>query len=621
MGAPADFAYILDDAAIDIVIVDPDREADIVKAIAQSGEIRVLTLGGGRTNDLFRLAAQESASRIELREIDPEAIVRIVYTGRTTGVPKATLASYRAMSTMFGIQLADWQWPEDVRHLLVAPLSHVGATCFTPTIVRGGTLYVEKGFDPGRVLTAIETHRITCILMVPTMISALLDHPQLKDHDTTSIETIFYGASPITPARLRAAIGHPGPVFFQFYGRAEAMTTVTTMRREDHDLSSDQEAVFLRSSGRRCGGRSCSIPDGNEAPDGEPGELCVRGPLLMSGYLGKPAETAGERCAAALAPHRRCRVVRDPDGFLLLVDRAKDSGDHRRLQRLSPRGRGCPQAHPGVASAKRFQCARRPLGRDRRCSGSCFASRTPALPTSRPMCANARAVQTPKRFEIVDSIPLTAVGNARRRKRCAACSRPPRRKSEYGKGQKSVTDSIRPQGFPDPIRDHLTRLMADRGIPGLQLAVVRDGAIAVLGALGVANVEHQVPVTSESIFSINSMAKAFTGIAVMQLVEDGLLDLSAPLATYLDDLPAHWQAITVRQLATLTAGVPEIMIYTAESNVALIGDGTEEGSVAGGLCRADGISDRRGLQLQPDQLRSAWQDRRAVERHAIHQFR
>lgn len=141
-----------------------------------------------------------------------------------------------------------------------------------------------------------------------------------------------------------------------------------------------------------------------------------------------------------------------------------------------------------------------------------------------------------------------------------------------------MTDSIRPQGFPDPIRDYLTRLMADRGIPGLQLAVVRDGAIAVLGALGVANVEHQVPVTSQSIFSINSMAKAFTGIAVIQLVEDGLLDLSAPLSTYLDDLPAHWQAITVRQLATLTAGVPEIMIYTAESNVALIGDGTEEGA-------------------------------------------
>jgi CubicO group peptidase (beta-lactamase class C family) len=120
--------------------------------------------------------------------------------------------------------------------------------------------------------------------------------------------------------------------------------------------------------------------------------------------------------------------------------------------------------------------------------------------------------------------------------------------------------------------------MDERSIPGLQIAVVRSGRIELLDALGVANVEHQVPVTDRSVFSINSMAKAFTGIAVMQLVEAGQLDLSATLSTYLDDLPEPWRAITVRQLATLNAGVPEMMVYTAENNVALIGDGTEQGA-------------------------------------------
>jgi len=141
-----------------------------------------------------------------------------------------------------------------------------------------------------------------------------------------------------------------------------------------------------------------------------------------------------------------------------------------------------------------------------------------------------------------------------------------------------VTNQIRQDTAPGPIRDYLVRLMQDRGIPGLQVAVVRGGAIEMLDAMGSANVEHQVPVTRDSVFSINSMAKAFTGIAVMQLVEDGLLDLAAPISTYLDDLPAHWQAIAVHQLATLNAGVPEIMVYTADNNVALIGDGTEEGA-------------------------------------------
>ncbi|MHA4837942.1 serine hydrolase domain-containing protein [Sphingopyxis sp. MSC1_008] len=139
-----------------------------------------------------------------------------------------------------------------------------------------------------------------------------------------------------------------------------------------------------------------------------------------------------------------------------------------------------------------------------------------------------------------------------------------------------MTSQIRPDTSPAPVRDYLVRLMEERGIPGLQVAVVRDGAIELLDTLGVANVEHRVPATSESIFSVNSMAKAFTGIAVMQLIEDGLLSLSAPISTYLEGLPKLWQAITVRQLATLNAGVPEIMVYTRDNNVALIGDGTEE---------------------------------------------
>ncbi|WPN25856.1 serine hydrolase domain-containing protein [Pseudomonas marginalis] len=137
----------------------------------------------------------------------------------------------------------------------------------------------------------------------------------------------------------------------------------------------------------------------------------------------------------------------------------------------------------------------------------------------------------------------------------------------------------KPLGYdisPAPIRDYLRSLMKERSIPGLQIAVIRKGRIELLDKFGIANVEHQVPVSHDSVFSINSMAKAFTGIAVMQLVEDGQLDLLAKISTYLDDLPEHWQDITVYQLATLTAGVPEIMAYTADNNLGLIGDGTEE---------------------------------------------
>lgn len=408
MGAPADFAYILNDADIDIVIVDQSREADIAQAVKLSGRnLRILTLDGGGEYDLSLLASREAASQIDLRPIDPEAITRIVYTGGTTGVPKATLASYRAMSTMYGIQLADWQWPQEVRQLLVAPLSHAGATCFTPTIVNGGTLYVENGFDPLGTLSAIEEHRITCMLMVPTMISALLDHPRLRDFDVSSLETVFYGASPITPARLRAAIAHFGPIFFQFYGQAEAMTTVTTMRREEHDLSSD---LRLASCGRPVADAAVMLvdADGNEVKDGEPGELCVRGPLVMSGYLNKPAETAEALRGGWL--HTGDVAVRDPDGFLRLVDRAKDmviTGGFN----VYPRAvEDVLEAHPGVASASVFGVADDHWGE---IVVAAVVLRNPdiCIPDLMAYVRERKgAVQTPKRIEVLDHIPLTGVG-------------------------------------------------------------------------------------------------------------------------------------------------------------------------------------------------------------------
>ncbi len=141
-----------------------------------------------------------------------------------------------------------------------------------------------------------------------------------------------------------------------------------------------------------------------------------------------------------------------------------------------------------------------------------------------------------------------------------------------------MNDENRYESCPGPLRNYLLGLMTERDIPGLQVAVVRAGKIEMLDSLGFANLEHQVPATRKSIFSINSMAKAFTGLAVMQLVEDGRLDLSAPISVYLDDLPEGWRAVTARQLATLTSGIPEIMVYTADSSVALIGDGTESGA-------------------------------------------
>ena len=107
----------------------------------------------------------------------------------------------------------------------------------------------------------------------------------------------------------------------------------------------------------------------------------------------------------------------------------------------------------------------------------------------------------------------------------------------------------------------LRRAMEDRKIPGMQAAVVINGRVVFSRSYGVANLQTPVPVTSKPLFSINSITKAFTGIAVMEEVEKGRLILSAPISTYLTDIPANWGRVTTLQLLGQISGLPDINAY------------------------------------------------------------
>lgn len=103
----------------------------------------------------------------------------------------------------------------------------------------------------------------------------------------------------------------------------------------------------------------------------------------------------------------------------------------------------------------------------------------------------------------------------------------------------------------------IRRAMAARRIPGVQVAVVRNGRIALLRHYGVANLQTPVPVTDDTIFSINSITKAFAGVAAMRAVEAGRLDLAKPISAYLGGLPEAWRGVTVRQLLSHSSGLPD----------------------------------------------------------------
>lgn len=114
----------------------------------------------------------------------------------------------------------------------------------------------------------------------------------------------------------------------------------------------------------------------------------------------------------------------------------------------------------------------------------------------------------------------------------------------------------RPPAEADAIDDYLRVEMQRRQIPGLALAVVRHGAVVKLGNYGFANLEHDVPVTRDTVFELASVTKQFTATAVMALVEEGKVRLDEPVGTYLAGTPDSWKGITVRHLLTHTAGLP-----------------------------------------------------------------
>lgn len=117
----------------------------------------------------------------------------------------------------------------------------------------------------------------------------------------------------------------------------------------------------------------------------------------------------------------------------------------------------------------------------------------------------------------------------------------------------------------DQVDTAIKGLMQKHKIIGLQLAVIKDNKIVKTSHYGLANVQDSIPVDSETVFSINSMVKAFTGVAVMQLVEKGKLNLEDPISKYLDSLPNTWRHITIKQIATHTSGVPDI--WNSEGNM------------------------------------------------------
>jgi fatty-acyl-CoA synthase len=328
LGSLDDHAYVLNDAEITTLIIDPvpmfvERALGLLEKVP--GLTQVLTIGpvpdelGHVGTDLAATAATFDPQPLEAVVLAPDHIVSITYTGGTTGKPKGVIGTAGAMNTMTQLQLSEWEWPDEPRFLMCTPLSHAGAAFFVPTVIKGGSLYVLPRFDPAEVLRTIEEQKITATMLVPSMLYALMDHPDSHTRDLSSLETVYYGASAINPVRLQEAIDRFGPIFAQYYGQSEAPMAISYLPKGDHSgerLSScGRPSAFLRTA--------LLDEDGKPVAPGEPGEICVAGPLLAAGYWKLPDQTA-ETFRDDGWMHTGDVAREDEDGFWYIVDRTKD---------------------------------------------------------------------------------------------------------------------------------------------------------------------------------------------------------------------------------------------------------------------------------------------------------
>ncbi|MBB6625990.1 AMP-binding protein [Nocardioides sp. KIGAM211] len=421
LGSLDDHAYVINDAEITTLTIDPvpmfvERALGLLERCPKLE--KVLTIGpvpdelSHVGHDLAAAAASFEPRPLEVVTLEPDHIVSITYTGGTTGKPKGVIGTARAMATMTQVQMAEWEWPESPTFLMCTPLSHAGAAFFVPTVIKGGSLVVLPRFDPAEVLRTIEERRITATMLVPSMLYALMDHPDSRTRDLSSLETVYYGASAINPVRLREAIDRFGPIFAQYYGQSEAPMVISYLPKGDHDekrlASCGRPSAFLRTA--------LLGEDGRPVAVGEPGEICVAGPLLAGGYWNLPDETAETFRDGWM--HTGDVAREDEDGFWFIVDRTKDMIVTGGFNVFPREVEDVVAEHPAVAQVgvigtphEKFGEAvtaivvlREDAARDEE-SVATMTAEIQAMVKERK-----GAVQSPKQVIVADALPLTGLG-------------------------------------------------------------------------------------------------------------------------------------------------------------------------------------------------------------------
>ncbi len=412
----AEIIFSLHDSASSLLIVDDAftaMAAQILQEVSSIGHVIYAGQGDTPPGMLDYEALVRAATPVDDRCRRGDDLAGVFYTGGTTGFPKGVMLSHGNLCASALAGMAEGLAGPGRVYLHAAPMFHLADMAFSMMhALSGNTHAFVPGFASEAVLASITRDRVTDVLLVPTMIQMLVDHPAMHaGPDLGSLKRIYYGASPISEALLdRAMAALPGVEFVQAYGMTE-LSPIATVNHAWHHTIEGRKAGKLRSAGRATVGTEVRIVDGDgvEVARGEVGEVVVRGANVMLGYWNNPAQTAAAVRNGWM--HTGDGAYMDAEGYIFIVDRIKDMIISGAENIFSAEVENAIAGHAGVAACAVIGIPHAVWGET---VHAVIVAKPGAAPAADDIIAHCKALiagyKCPRSIAFVDQLPLSGAG-------------------------------------------------------------------------------------------------------------------------------------------------------------------------------------------------------------------
>ena len=320
---PKEVEYILDHSGARVCFVTSDH-AEAIAALR--GSIATLERVIDVASDEYRRLRGDLEA--PLANAAPNELAWLFYTSGTTGRPKGVMLTHRnllAMTLCYFVDVDAIAPGDAIVH--AAPMSHGSGIYGAPHVAAAAVQVIPDsgGFDPPEIFALTRAWHGVAMFAAPTMVKRLVDHARGARPRLDGLKSVIYGGGPMYLADIEDAMAVVGQRFVQIYGQGESPMTITALSRHHHaDAAHPRHAQRLASVGvaQSCVEVRVAGESDRPLPPGEPGEVLVRGDVVMQGYWRNPEATVATLRGGWL--HTGDVGVLDADGFLTLIDRSKD---------------------------------------------------------------------------------------------------------------------------------------------------------------------------------------------------------------------------------------------------------------------------------------------------------